>query len=70
MVPPGPQIISNFYLSAFLDSIMNSGYTIFVIRSSKPNFKLPLANKQLFTDKPYQKHQMYFTEREIDIWHK
>ena len=32
IVPPGPQIISDFYLSAFLDSIKNSGYTIFVVR--------------------------------------
>lgn len=39
MVPPGPQIISNFYLSAFLDSIQNSGYTIFVIRGNLPEPK-------------------------------
>jgi ataxin-3 len=32
IVPPGPQIISDFYLAAFLDSIKNSGYTIFVVR--------------------------------------
>lgn len=45
MYPPGPQTISDFYLSAFLDSIKNSGYTIFVIRGSKP---LPLPNKYQF----------------------
>jgi ataxin-3 len=42
MYEPGPQIISDFYLSAFLDSIKNSGYTIFVIRGQK---LLPLPNK-------------------------
>ena len=29
---PGPQIISDFYLDAFLESVKSSGYTIFVIR--------------------------------------
>ena len=48
IIPPGPQVISNFYLSAFLDSIKNSGYTIFLIKTNpqgggKP---LPLATKQ------------------------
>jgi len=46
MYEPGPQIISDFYLSAFLDSIKNSGYTIFVIRGAKP---LPLPNKYQFS---------------------
>lgn len=40
MFPPGPQIISNFYLSAFLDSIKSIGYIIFVVRG-----ELPLPNK-------------------------
>ena len=44
IMPPGPQIISNFYLSAFLDSIKNSGYTIFVIRC-KPGQSLPDPKK-------------------------
>jgi len=46
MYEPGPQIISDFYLSAFLDSIKNSGYTIFVIRGKK---SLPLPNKYEFS---------------------
>jgi ataxin-3 len=36
MIPPGasgPQYISNFYLSAFLDATVQKGYTIFVIRT-------------------------------------
>lgn len=40
IIPPGPQIISNFYLSVFLDSIKSSGYIIFVVRG-----ELPLPNK-------------------------
>jgi hypothetical protein len=47
MVPPGPQIISNFYLSVFLDSILQTGYTIFVIRTQN-NKDLPLPNSQTF----------------------
>ena len=50
MIPSGPQIISNFYLSAFLDSIMNSGYTIFVIRCPQGK-ELPLPRQQTFEDK-------------------
>ena len=44
IVPPGPQIISDFYLSAFLDSIKHSGYTIFVVRSTG-SVPLPLPKK-------------------------
>ena len=44
IMPPGPQIISNFYLSALLDSIKNSGYSIFVIRC-KPGQSLPDPKK-------------------------
>ena len=40
IVPPGPQLITDFYLGAFLDSIRGSGYTIFVIKGD-----LPLPNK-------------------------
>jgi len=42
MVPPGPQIISDFYLAAFLDSIQKTGFTIFVVRGA-----LPLPKRQL-----------------------
>lgn len=28
-IDPGPQIVSDFYLDAFLDSVKNMGYTIF-----------------------------------------
>ena len=42
-VEPGPQVISNFYLDAFLMAVKNSGYTIFVIRGNE----LPLPNKSV-----------------------
>jgi ataxin-3 len=34
MLPPGPQIISGFVLSVFLDSVKKNGYTIFVVRQN------------------------------------
>ena len=34
MIPPGPQIVSNFYLSAFLDSIKQNNYKIFLISTN------------------------------------
>ena len=49
IVPPGPQIISDFYLSAFLDSIKNSGYTIFVIRKTAENLPMPKRQAQGMT---------------------
>lgn len=39
---PGPQIISDFYLDAFLAAVKNSGYTIFVIRGQD----LPIPHKE------------------------
>lgn len=33
MLPPGPQIISSFYLQAFLESVKQNGYIIFVVRN-------------------------------------
>lgn len=39
--------MSNFYLSVFLDSIVQTGYTIFVIRTQN-NKELPLPNPQTF----------------------
>ena len=70
-MPPGgsgPQIIGNFYLGAFLDSIQNSGFTIFVIRHT--GFKLPLANKDKFGQGPKRDCSHYFTPAEIDKYHK
>jgi len=34
IVPPGPQFISDFQLDAFLCSIQNSGFSIFIIRAA------------------------------------
>ena len=39
IVPPGPQVISDFYLAAFLDSIKQTGYTIFLVRGALPATK-------------------------------
>ena len=35
MLPPGPQIIGSFYLQAFLESVKQNGYIIFVVRGPK-----------------------------------
>ena len=45
-IEPGPQIISNFYLDAFLVAVKNSGYTIFVIRGND----LPLPNREMYQE--------------------
>lgn len=69
IVPPGPQIISDFYLAAFLDSIKNSGYTIFVVRqSSQGGQKLPLPNKYQFGN--LRQNQMYVPVADIEKYHR
>lgn len=70
-MPPGgsgPQIIGNFYLGAFLDSIQNSGFTIFVIRHT--GFKLPLASRGQFNNGNVRGCSHYFTPAEIEKYHK
>lgn len=68
IVPPGPQIISTFYLSAFLDSIMQTGYTIFVVRPSKGK-DLPQPNTRAF-DNQYQKEgQMFCKTSDLQKYH-
>ena len=75
IIPPGPQIISNFYLSVFLDSIINSGYTIFVVRerfgSGPDGKKLPLANKSnpQFSEHQMREGMMYIKASEIMAHH-
>ena len=64
MVPPGPQIISDFYLAAFLDSIKHSGYTIFVVRG-----ELPLAKRQSVATGMTRKNQMYVPTKVIQEYH-
>ena len=61
IIPPGPQIISNFYLSAVLDSIKNSGYIIFVVRGN-----LPMPNK---SSGNIRKNQMYVSIYDIQKYH-
>ncbi len=65
-MPPGPQIISDFYLSAFLDSIKHSGYTIFVVRQSPGGQALPMPKKQ----QGVRKNQMYVLTSVIEKYHK
>ena len=54
---PGPQEISEFYLSAVLDSIKQSGYTIFVVRGGA----LPIAKRTSVKD-----YQFYPTVKELE----
>jgi hypothetical protein len=55
-------------LSVFLDSIANSGYTIFVVRSTK-SLKLPQPNKSGQEDMA-KDHQYYVTVSSIEQFHK
>ena len=43
IVPPGPQFISDFQLDAFLSSIANSGFTIYIVKAAQGQ-QLPLPN--------------------------
>lgn len=61
--------MSNFYLSVFLDSIVQTGYTIFVIRSEQ-NKELPLPNPQTFQTQFPQEGQMYVKAADIEQFHK
>ena len=54
-IEPGPQIISDFYLDAFLMSVKNSGYTIFVVRGQN----LPSPVKEEKSDE-LRSNQFYF----------
>mmetsp|Transcript_19597 Transcript_19597/g.30184 ORF Transcript_19597/g.30184 Transcript_19597/m.30184 type:complete len:140 (-) Transcript_19597:647-1066(-) len=49
IVPPGPQIIGTFFLSAFFDSVLNSGYSIFIVRPTEGS-----QNKGLPSPDPMQ----------------
>lgn len=67
MMPQGPQIISDFYLAAFLDSIQQSGFTIFVVRHTPgTGSPLPLPKKQSGA----RKNQHYISTTEIEKHHK
>jgi hypothetical protein len=61
-------MIGNFYLGAFLDSIQNSGFTIFVIRF--PGFKLPVADRGGINSGNQRGCAHYFTPSEIEKYHK
>ena len=68
MMPQGPQIISDFYLAAFLDSIKQSGFTIFVVRPSPDGgVTLPLPKKQ---SGGLRQNQHYISATEIEKYHK
>jgi len=55
--PDGPQIITDFYFSAFLDSVRDKGYFIFIVKG-----ELPIYDPKIFDLKP---HQKYFTFKEV-----
>jgi ataxin-3 len=65
IMPPGPQIISNFYLNSFLDSIKSIGYRIFVIRGNS----LPLPNKSSNSSN-IRPNQHYISVHDIEKFHK
>ncbi|TNV78717.1 hypothetical protein FGO68_gene7487 [Halteria grandinella] len=62
IVPPGPQVISDFYLAAFLDSIKQTGYTIFVVRGSA----IPATKRS----HNVRENQMYFNVSFVEQFHK
>lgn len=45
-IEPGPQIISDFYLDAFLESVKDAGYTIYTVRGDN----LPIPHKEEYHD--------------------
>ncbi|EDK31541.1 josephin protein (macronuclear) [Tetrahymena thermophila SB210] len=53
-----PEIISDFYLSAFLMSVKESGYNIFVVRGEYPS-----SSKELFPQ--VQNYQKWLTKEEV-----
>lgn len=55
----GPQIISDFYLAALLDSIKQNGYMIFTVEGNLPNHSPSLFRDSL------KKTQFYFTVEQI-----
>lgn len=48
IVPPGPQFISDFQLDAFLGSIQNSGFSIFITKPAAGE-QLPSPNANQFS---------------------
>ena len=69
MMPPGPQVITKFNLSLFLESIGQSGYTIFVIRKQGRRPNLPIANKSTADESLLRDNQHYISAVEIDKYH-
>lgn len=61
----GPEIVSDFYLSAFLQSIKEGGYTIFVV---KGDFPKPENVQELFDH--YNPNQRWFTKQQVRAVHE
>lgn len=55
----GPQIISDFYLSAFIGGIEENGYTVFVIKGNLPKYDEDMFKGNL------REHQRYYSLSEI-----
>jgi ataxin-3 len=57
-----PEIISDFYLSAFLEGVKDSGYQIFSVEGHYPE-----SSEDRF--EYYNKNQMWFEKRRIQKYH-
>jgi len=59
----GPEMISDFYLSAFLNSVRENGYIIFVVQGDYPQYDRSFFGETL-------PHQRWFTESQCDEMNK
>lgn len=57
--PDGPQVISDFYLEAFLDSTREKGYFIFQVKGKLPTYDAKIYEEDL------QPHQNYLTFKKV-----
>ena len=64
IVPPGPQFVSDFQLDAFLASIRNSGFSIFIVKP-QPGQSLPLPNPNAVDRHYLRANQMYVRASDI-----
>jgi len=59
----GPEMISDFYLSAFLNSVRENGYIIFVVQGEYPQYDRSFFGETLA-------HQRWFTENQCEEMNK
>ena len=58
-----PEIISDFYLSAFLQAVKSSGYQLFSVEGEYPE-----SSEERF--EYYNKNQMWISARRIEKYHQ